>query len=167
MVTKRGGCMFIEKARKAEKHGALGVIVVDSSNDSSYYTSALFAMSGDGSSNDVKIPCIFLFGKEGNSLISHMQHFSDLLVYLGDYGAHGKKQPLMNGVERAISFNTRQLRSVLTMESRSCQARNLNFFDWFENSVCHQDDYWDLHYFFDLYNNVERASDSEAAKLMT
>lgn len=46
LVVKRGNCMFIEKARLAEKAGALGVIVIDNAEESSHTTSPFFAMSG-------------------------------------------------------------------------------------------------------------------------
>jgi ER degradation enhancer, mannosidase alpha-like 3 len=68
VVAKRGGCMFVEKARLVERAGAAGLIIVDNSDETTHTNSALFSMSGDGV-NDVSIPSMFLFGKEGNRLI--------------------------------------------------------------------------------------------------
>jgi ER degradation enhancer, mannosidase alpha-like 3 len=65
VVAKRGNCMFVEKARLVERAGAAGLIVIDNSDESTHTNSALFSMSGDGV-NNVSIPSIFLFGKEGN-----------------------------------------------------------------------------------------------------
>ncbi|XP_072015808.1 ER degradation-enhancing alpha-mannosidase-like protein 3 isoform X2 [Amphiura filiformis] len=63
----RGECMFIDKARKIEAAGAVGGIVVDNTEGSSSDTSQVFAMSGDGT-NNVNIPAVFLFHKEGRIL---------------------------------------------------------------------------------------------------
>jgi len=76
LVAKRGGCMFVDKARKAQGIGALGIIIVDNLEDTSHSTSALFAMSGDGV-QDVNIPSLFLFGKEGNDLLWNMRAAND------------------------------------------------------------------------------------------
>ncbi|XKL61531.1 hypothetical protein PGB90_008588 [Kerria lacca] len=68
VIVERGECMFVEKARKLEKAGAVGGIIVDNIADSSSETWPLFAMSGDGK-DDVNIPVVFLFTHEAKMLI--------------------------------------------------------------------------------------------------
>ncbi|XP_038063817.1 ER degradation-enhancing alpha-mannosidase-like protein 3 [Patiria miniata] len=63
-LLQRGDCMFIDKGKVIEKAGAIGGIVMDNVGDSSSEKSAMFSMSGDGST-DVTIPMVFLFSKEG------------------------------------------------------------------------------------------------------
>lgn len=59
--------IFPLQARKIEAAGAVGGIVVDNTEGSSSDTAQVFAMSGDGT-NDVNIPVVFLFHKEGKIL---------------------------------------------------------------------------------------------------
>ena len=56
------------QARRLEKLGAHGGIVVDNVADTSSDTAAMFAMSGDGT-DDINIPMVFLFSKEGKILL--------------------------------------------------------------------------------------------------
>lgn len=72
VIAKRGNCMFIEKARMLEKHGAIAAIIMDNNESSSSDTSSVFAMSGDGQ-DDVNIPVVFLFFKEGKLLLDAVQ----------------------------------------------------------------------------------------------
>ncbi|XP_031572987.1 ER degradation-enhancing alpha-mannosidase-like protein 3 [Actinia tenebrosa] len=64
-IMERGDCMFIDKVRMAEKAGAVAVIIIDNNDGSSSDTQPIFAMAGDGTSNDVKIPAVLLFHQEG------------------------------------------------------------------------------------------------------
>ncbi|CAG0883021.1 unnamed protein product [Darwinula stevensoni] len=80
-VMERGNCMFVDKARRVEKAGAIGGIVVDNVSGTSSATSPMFAMSGDGT-NDVNIPLLFLFETEGQKLLSAIAHSSSLEVML-------------------------------------------------------------------------------------
>eukprot|EP00794_Sanderia_malayensis_P017887 gene17887-19669_t len=68
IVAQRGSCMFIDKVRRAQKHGALGVIIIDHNEGTSADDQPVFAMSGDNHSEDVSIPSVFLFRKEGDIL---------------------------------------------------------------------------------------------------
>lgn len=113
LVAKRGNCMFIEKARRAENSGALGLIIVDNSDDSSYSSSSLFAMSGDGV-HKVKIPSVFMFGKEGNDLMWNMRSNRNLIVYIGDNSIRDSSRypGLLSGAEKALNFRTEQLKFV-------------------------------------------------------
>lgn len=63
VIIQRGDCMFIEKARRLQKAGAVGGIVIDNSPSTSADAAPLFAMSGDGT-EDVQVCArllIFLF----------------------------------------------------------------------------------------------------------
>jgi mannosidase alpha-like ER degradation enhancer 3 len=79
VLVRRGGCMFQEKARFAQSAGAIGVIVADNQEDSSFATSPLFSMSGDLSvEDDIKIPVVLLFNLEAQKLLNH--HFKKPVV---------------------------------------------------------------------------------------
>ncbi|GMR31177.1 hypothetical protein PMAYCL1PPCAC_01372 [Pristionchus mayeri] len=70
VIVERSDCMFIEKTRIAQAAGAVGVIVIDSNPDSAWAGSASFSMSGDTKSDDdVHVPTVFLFRKEGEWLM--------------------------------------------------------------------------------------------------
>ncbi len=147
VVAKRGNCMFIEKARKVESYGAVGLIIIDNVDESSYYTSPLFAMSGDGSKS-VKLPTLFLFGKEGKYLLDNFKKYNDLIVYIGDSSTQKNK---MNGIEKAIYFNTNQLKHAAKVDAKKCNA-DRNFLEkiFKIGNKCHLNDYNQLKYYFDL-----------------
>jgi hypothetical protein len=107
LVVKRGNCMFIDKVRLAEKAGALGVIVIDNVDESSSTTSPFFAMSGDGIQN-VQIPSVFIFGKDGNDLLKNMLTDSDIIAFIGDNSIKNN----LNGMERSLYFNTNQIKNL-------------------------------------------------------
>ncbi|KAG5898085.1 hypothetical protein JTB14_001789 [Gonioctena quinquepunctata] len=67
-IMERGDCMFVDKVRKVQKHGAVGAIILDNVAGSSSASSPMFSMSGDGS-DDVKIPAVFLFNVEASKLL--------------------------------------------------------------------------------------------------
>ncbi|XP_043472173.1 ER degradation-enhancing alpha-mannosidase-like protein 3 isoform X2 [Leptopilina heterotoma] len=82
VLVVRGTCMFIEKARRLQKAGALAGIVLDNVSKSSAKTSPMFAMSGDGKDDDdVKIPFVFLFSAETNQLLQAVEEFHRLNLY--------------------------------------------------------------------------------------
>lgn len=83
IIMTRGDCMFVEKARNLQKLGAHGGIVVDNVADTSSDTAAMFAMSGDGT-DDVNIPMVFLFSKEGKLLVEAIQEHGTVEVLLLD-----------------------------------------------------------------------------------
>lgn len=102
-LIERGDCMFVEKCRRAQNAGAIGVIIVgkhdhevisdryletllsilDNKKDSDFMTSPVFAMSGDGSS-DVTIPAVFIFGRDGTRLRERMRRIPAMTVRLGE-----------------------------------------------------------------------------------
>ncbi|KAL6443356.1 hypothetical protein ACFW04_002909 [Cataglyphis niger] len=89
VIVNRGNCMFIEKARRIQKGGALAGIVLDNIADSSAATSPMFAMSGDGKEiDDVTIPVVFLFSTEAAELRTAIKEANDdLTVTLGTYSS--------------------------------------------------------------------------------
>lgn len=79
VLAQRGNCMFIEKARNAQRMGAIGIIVFDNAENSSSKTMPMFAMSGDGSS-DVTIPAVFLYTQDATILTNAIdEHGNDEL----------------------------------------------------------------------------------------
>ncbi|XP_003727929.2 ER degradation-enhancing alpha-mannosidase-like protein 3 [Strongylocentrotus purpuratus] len=83
IIMSRGECMFVDKARHLQKFGAHGGIVIDNVPDTSSDTAAMFAMSGDGT-DDVNIPMVFLFSKEGKLLLNAIQEHGVVEVLLLD-----------------------------------------------------------------------------------
>ncbi|GAA6093706.1 ER degradation-enhancing alpha-mannosidase-like protein 3 isoform X1, partial [Tachysurus ichikawai] len=84
-LLQRGQCMFAEKARNIQKAGAIGGIVIDDNEGSSSDTAPLFQMAGDGrSTDDVTLPILFLFHKEGNILLEALKEHSEVEVLLNE-----------------------------------------------------------------------------------
>ncbi|XP_067086502.1 ER degradation-enhancing alpha-mannosidase-like protein 3 isoform X3 [Osmerus mordax] len=84
-LLQRGQCMFAEKARHIQRAGALGGIVIDDNEGSSSDTAPLFQMAGDGrSTDDVTLPLLFLFHKEGNILLDALKEYREVEVLLSD-----------------------------------------------------------------------------------
>jgi len=81
VLVERGDCMFIEKARVLQSLGAVGGIVMDTTEGSAAGASPIFAMSGDGS-QDVSIPMVFLFMEEAKQLLQALAENPSLNVRL-------------------------------------------------------------------------------------
>lgn len=81
VVVERGDCMFVEKARVVQSLGAVGGIVLDTTEGTAAATSPLFAMSGDGV-DDIRIPMVFLFMEEAKKLLEFLKLESGLEVTL-------------------------------------------------------------------------------------
>lgn len=81
VLVERGDCMFVEKARVIQSLGAVGGIVMDTTEGSSAVSSPMFAMSGDGV-DDINIPMVFLFTQETKSLLHILKKFPDIEVTL-------------------------------------------------------------------------------------
>lgn len=86
VIAERGECMFNDKARHIQSAGAIGGIVIDHTQGSTVEGQMLFAMSGDGT-QDVKIPMLFLFHKEGHNLLQVLMASPETEVML----AHTRK----------------------------------------------------------------------------
>lgn len=67
-IMERGDCMFVDKVRKVQQHGAVAAIIIDNTPGSSTASSPMFSMSGDGV-DDVKIPAVFLFNQDASKLL--------------------------------------------------------------------------------------------------
>ncbi|KAI5610446.1 ER degradation-enhancing alpha-mannosidase-like protein 3 isoform X1 [Silurus asotus] len=84
-LLQRGQCMFAEKARNIQKAGAIGGIVIDDNEGSSSDTAPLFQMAGDGrSTDDIALPVLFLFHKEGNILLEALKEHKEVEVLLSE-----------------------------------------------------------------------------------
>lgn len=100
VLVQRGSCMFIDKARNLQAAGAIGGIVIDDTVGSSKETSTLFAMSGDGK-DDVNIPLIFLFEKEGQELLELQSKHSDLQILIA-YSPRSTESVLKTAASESI-----------------------------------------------------------------
>ncbi|XP_052393409.1 ER degradation-enhancing alpha-mannosidase-like protein 3 [Carassius gibelio] len=79
----RGDCMFAVKARRLQEAGATGVIFVDHREGSSSAETPLFQMVGDGEpTDDITVPLVFLFSKEGATLSAALQEHHNVDVLL-------------------------------------------------------------------------------------
>uniref|UniRef100_A0AAR2IR13 alpha-1,2-Mannosidase n=1 Tax=Pygocentrus nattereri TaxID=42514 RepID=A0AAR2IR13_PYGNA len=79
----RGDCMFAAKARRLQEAGAIGVIFIDQREDSSSAETPLFQMVGDGeSTDDITVPLVFLFSREGAILTGALQEHQNVDVLL-------------------------------------------------------------------------------------
>uniref|UniRef100_A0AAR2JPE7 alpha-1,2-Mannosidase n=1 Tax=Pygocentrus nattereri TaxID=42514 RepID=A0AAR2JPE7_PYGNA len=75
----RGDCMFAAKARRLQEAGAIGVIFIDQREDSSSAETPLFQMVGDGeSTDDITVPLVFLFSREGAILTGALQEHQNV-----------------------------------------------------------------------------------------
>ncbi|XP_054567530.1 ER degradation-enhancing alpha-mannosidase-like protein 3 [Eptesicus fuscus] len=84
-LLQRGQCMFAEKARNIQNAGAIGGIVIDDNEGSSSDTAPLFQMAGDGKdTDDIKIPMLFLFSKEGSIILDAIREYEEVEVLLSD-----------------------------------------------------------------------------------
>ncbi|XP_004929872.2 ER degradation-enhancing alpha-mannosidase-like protein 3 [Bombyx mori] len=82
-IAKRGHCTFAQKVRNMQKAGVKLAIIIDNIPDSTHETTALFAMSGDGN-DDIEIPAVFLFSKEGEYLSNALKNNPELTVTVGE-----------------------------------------------------------------------------------
>ncbi|KAK3921243.1 ER degradation-enhancing alpha-mannosidase-like protein 3 [Frankliniella fusca] len=86
VILERGDCMFVEKARRIQKAGAVAGIVIDHTVGTSVTKSTMFAMSGDGV-DDVSIPMAFLFYDDAVRLLEAIQKTPDIDVTLSSFAA--------------------------------------------------------------------------------
>ncbi|KAI1709994.1 PA domain-containing protein [Ditylenchus destructor] len=84
-MVQRGSCMFQEKARYAQRSGAVGLIITDNNVGSSAAKSPFFAMSADNSRvDDITIPVIFLFHLESQKLQNQLLEYPTMIVSLAE-----------------------------------------------------------------------------------
>ena len=65
----------------ADVAGAVGVVIIDNVDGSSYERSGLYSLSGSGLVTS--IPVIFIYNNEGNELLTTLSSNPDIYVYLG------------------------------------------------------------------------------------
>ncbi|XP_071010167.1 ER degradation-enhancing alpha-mannosidase-like protein 3 isoform X2 [Oncorhynchus clarkii lewisi] len=113
-LLQRGQCMFAEKARHIMKAGAIGGIVIDDNEGSSSDTAPLFQMAGDGrNTDDVTLPLLFLFYKEGNILLEALKEYREVEVLLSDKAR-----------DRASIFKGKPLPGILLESSGDAQEED-------------------------------------------
>ncbi|XP_048213788.1 ER degradation-enhancing alpha-mannosidase-like protein 3 isoform X2 [Perognathus longimembris pacificus] len=109
-LVQRGQCMFAEKARNIQNAGAIGGIVIDDNEGSSSDTAPLFQMAGDGKdTDDIKIPMLFLFSKEGSIILDAIREYEEVEVLLSDKAKD--RDPEMDNEEQPSSENESQNQS--------------------------------------------------------
>ncbi|ELR58283.1 ER degradation-enhancing alpha-mannosidase-like 3 [Bos mutus] len=108
-LIQRGQCMFAEKARNIQNAGAIGGIVIDDNEGSSSDTAPLFQMAGDGKdTDDITIPMLFLFSKEGGIILDAIREYEEVEVLLSDKAKDRGKDPEMENEEQPSSENDSQ-----------------------------------------------------------
>ncbi|XP_075844334.1 ER degradation-enhancing alpha-mannosidase-like protein 3 isoform X3 [Microtus pennsylvanicus] len=109
-LIQRGQCMFAEKARNIQNAGAIGGIVIDDNEGSSSDTAPLFQMAGDGKdTDDIKIPMLFLFSKEGSIILDAIREHEEVEVLLSDKARD--RDPEMESEDQPSSENDSQSQS--------------------------------------------------------
>lgn len=79
----RGDCMFAVKARRLQEAGAIGVIFIDHREGSNSEENPLFQMVGDGdSTEDITLPLVFVFNREGAVLTAALEEHHNVDVLL-------------------------------------------------------------------------------------
>ncbi|XP_034565877.1 ER degradation-enhancing alpha-mannosidase-like protein 3 isoform X2 [Notolabrus celidotus] len=79
----RGDCMFAAKARQLQEAGATGVIFIDHREGSNSEETPLFQMVGDGdSTDDITLPLVFVFSREGAMLTGALEEHQNVDVLL-------------------------------------------------------------------------------------
>lgn len=152
VLAQRGGCMFIEKARNAQRLGALGIIIADNAEGSSSKTMPMFAMSGDGST-DVIIPAVFLYSVDAKILFSALEEAGGSLVVRldalnednqdelvhgmssGTSGASTDKDTLAQVLESGQQTSKKSKDSETSSSSSSSASQSLSFFDRLNSQV--------------------------------
>ncbi|XP_028631578.1 ER degradation-enhancing alpha-mannosidase-like protein 3 isoform X2 [Grammomys surdaster] len=113
-LIQRGQCMFAEKARNIQNAGAIGGIVIDDNEGSSSDTAPLFQMAGDGKdTDDIKIPMLFLFSKEGSIILDAIREHEQVEVLLSDKARD--RDPEMENEDQPSSENDSQNQSAEQM----------------------------------------------------
>ncbi|XP_043914278.1 ER degradation-enhancing alpha-mannosidase-like protein 3 isoform X2 [Protopterus annectens] len=98
-IAQRGDCMFAAKARNLQTAGVLGIIIIDNTEDSCSEDTPIFQMVGDdGGTNDITVPLVFLFSKEGKILLEAIEEHQNVDVLLAvkskQYGQEEREDKL-------------------------------------------------------------------------
>ncbi|KPJ09295.1 ER degradation-enhancing alpha-mannosidase-like 3 [Papilio machaon] len=100
-VARRGRCTFAQKARNLQAAGARLAIVLDNIDGTSYGSTALFAMSGDGI-DDIQIPTVFLFSQEADHLLDQMKSDPEMVVSVGELESLKRLESCSEGACEAL-----------------------------------------------------------------
>lgn len=123
LMVPRGQCMFIEKARVAQRMGAIGLIVVDTDTKSSSKNSPLFAMSSDGS-NDVTIPTIFLYNEDAQVLFEALGEHPELEIVLHSQQRLFEESSVSSSNDQATVQTQQNPSTIHQLGIKSSQALN-------------------------------------------
>ena len=146
VLTRRGTCLFIDKVRNLERLAAKSVIIYDNMENTSFISSPLFAMSGDGNEN-VKISSVFLFSDEANHLMSLLKDTNKrLIIYIGSNDT--------SVIEKSFYSQLDQLRSQVKYDLELKCSRSSNYYVnyYHKKNICLKGDYRLLKSFFDYFN---------------
>uniref|UniRef100_A0A8C6MDU9 alpha-1,2-Mannosidase n=1 Tax=Nothobranchius furzeri TaxID=105023 RepID=A0A8C6MDU9_NOTFU len=125
-LLQRGQCMFAEKARHIQKAGAIGGIVIDDNEGSSSDTAPLFQMAGDGrSTDDITLPLLFLFHKEGNILLEALKEYREVEVLLSDK-ARDREEDCQTEATTPTSFEPVSQSQISTVELDESAAEEVS-----------------------------------------
>uniref|UniRef100_A0A3Q0SRQ6 alpha-1,2-Mannosidase n=1 Tax=Amphilophus citrinellus TaxID=61819 RepID=A0A3Q0SRQ6_AMPCI len=124
-VALRGDCMFAAKARWLQKAGAVGVIFIDHREGSNSEETPLFQMVGDGdSTEDITLPLVFLFSREGAVLTAALEKHHNVDVLL----LPKERQLGHDKMEKPISMNIKlRLAEEGEMEGEAADGPTLEF----------------------------------------
>ncbi|CAG5867334.1 unnamed protein product [Menidia menidia] len=98
----RGDCMFAAKARWLQQAGAIGIIFIDHREGSNSKETPLFQMVGDGdATEDITLPLVFLFSREGAVLTAALEEHHNVDVLL----LAKERQLGQDKAEKPVSLN--------------------------------------------------------------
>ncbi|CAL4183539.1 unnamed protein product, partial [Meganyctiphanes norvegica] len=83
VIMTRGGCKFLEKARRIQSLGAKGGIVVD--NTTRPYNQHYYMSMALGEADNVNIPMVFVFLEDAKPLLQALDENPEMGVILSDY----------------------------------------------------------------------------------
>uniref|UniRef100_A0A1A7XUB7 alpha-1,2-Mannosidase n=1 Tax=Iconisemion striatum TaxID=60296 RepID=A0A1A7XUB7_9TELE len=121
----RGDCMFAAKARWLQQTGAIGVIFIDHREGSNSDETPLFQMVGDGdSTEDITLPLVFLFDREGAVLTTALEEHHNVDVLL----LPKERQLGRDKTQKPISMNIKlRLTQEGEMEEKAAGGPTLQF----------------------------------------
>ncbi|MEQ2278746.1 ER degradation-enhancing alpha-mannosidase-like protein 3 [Ameca splendens] len=121
----RGDCMFAAKARWLQQAGASGVIFIDHREGSNSEETPLFQMVGDGdSTEDITLPLVFLFNREGSVLTAALEEHHNVEVLL----LPKERQLGKDKSEKPVSMNIKlRLREEGEPEERAARGPTLEW----------------------------------------
>ncbi|ULT80453.1 hypothetical protein L3Y34_010785 [Caenorhabditis briggsae] len=81
-IVERSGCVFQEKARRVQQAGAIGMIVIDTEENTKFASGRPpFSMASDkDGKDDIEIPSLFLFRLEGDKLLHAMEKNKETVI---------------------------------------------------------------------------------------